>query len=178
MSIRPELTPETIFQIAWEVRDGEADPDDARRLIALFCDCFDRNERPPRELMRFIRDGFRTHLDEGRTLESSLGIHRKPGKPKAAENTRQSIALEVLRLRMEGLRHQDAIEATAKRQGWGETIISKAWKDHKMTALLLLRMERPHDQYPWTPAEVGRLCEIFKKSEWFVASGNTANIVK
>lgn len=175
MSKWGELTPDVVFQIAWEVRDGEADPSDARRMLKLFCDCVDLRESPPPELMRFLRDAFRVHLDDGKTIESALGLARREGRPKTALDVRQSMALEILRLRMTGMRHQKCLERVASTFSKPESVIGEAWARHKFDALLLLRLERPHDEYPWTSEEVDRLCAIFAGEPWFIAPENSAS---
>jgi hypothetical protein len=155
------ITPATIHQIACEVRDGEADPDDARRLIAHFCDCLDKGESIPHELVKHFQNAFRAYLDGGRTLESALGLVRKKGRPKADEGTRQEMAAEVLRLRLKGMSHQESLESVSEKFGWSSTIIGEAWCTHKFEAVCIVRNERPLDQYPWTSQEVDQLSTMF-----------------
>jgi len=106
-----ELTPATINQIAWEVREGNADPEDARRLLELFCESGDRI---PRELLSHFCEAFRAYLGGKKTLDSALGLARKRGRPGADEERQQMLAVEVLRHRLAGLSSEDAIAKVAE----------------------------------------------------------------
>ena len=165
MSRYGELTPATILQIAWEAKDGKVDPDDARRLLEHFCTCNDEKEM--RELIQHLRDAFKSYLSNEKKLEAALGLARKRGRPARDENMRQEMALEVLRLRMENIAHQECVQQISESYGWSATIVGEAWRDNKHFALMLMRLERALDQYPWMPSEIQRLGEIYADEEWF-----------
>lgn len=168
-----KLTPATIFQIAWEIRDGEADPEDARRLLELFCECRDGNHPPG--LIEHLRSAFSIYLKGERTLESALGLARRKGRPKADPDMRQRMAAEILQHRLAGMPHQECLTKVSEKFGWGETIVGEAWRDNQLDALILLRLERALDEYPWTANEVERLSEIFASAQWFIAPGKSQN---
>lgn len=160
-----ELTPATILEIAYEARQGKADPDDARRVIEMFCASADSNFPP--ELIGHLQASFREYLSGGKTLEAALGLVRKKGRPDANENVRQSMAAAVLRNRLDGMTHESSIAAVSDEFGWGESIIKEAWADNKQIALTLLRLERAEDGSHWTENERERLTKIFAKEPWF-----------
>ena len=172
-----ELTPSAIFSIAWDIRDGNANPADARRLLEKFCNDFDKgmfrtgmNEQD--YLLRHIRDSFCDYLDnEKKTIEAALGLVKKKGRPKADEQVRMKMAAEVLRYRMGGGSHQDALTEVSKTFCWGETIVGEAWAAWQFEAIIVLRCERPLDEFPWTPDEIKKMDEIFGDKPWYVMPG-------
>jgi len=85
------------------------------------------------------------------------------------------MAADVLRCRLDGTAHQECLAVVSDKYGWGQTIIGEAWAAHKQDALILLRLERAADKYPWAPDEVQRLAEIFKDEPWFIAPGKSPN---
>jgi hypothetical protein len=166
------LTSVQIYRIIFDVQAGEANPDDARRLLAHFCNCIDKGERIHPRLLRHLRDSFRAYLDDRRTLESALGLVKKKGRPKADENTRIQMAAEVLRRRLGGMSHQDALcEVALMYEKKSESIIGEAWAEWAEYGLHLLRLERPQKEYPWLPEEVERLIEIFGNKSWLIKPG-------
>lgn len=169
-SEKPEkLSRAAIHGIAWDIREGEASPEDARRLLECFCNAVDEKEAIPPELLRHLRDAFQTFLNNGKSIEAALGIARRIGRPKADPGVREQMAREVLRLRLDGTSHQDALAAVSERFGWGETIVAEAWRDHQLSAVVLIRLERHLESHPWTPEEVTRLDEIFPNKSWHLA---------
>ncbi len=169
------LTPATILDVAWGIRKGTALPDDARRLLSHFCDLLDRKEDIPYELLSHLRDAFRSYLDGKRTLESSLGLTRKRGRPRADEETRTKMAAEVLRLRLEKTSHQDALAHVANHFSCADSVIGEAWAAHKQDAWIVLRLERMLGKNPLTQIEESRLSEIFRDEPWFIAPGKSPN---
>lgn len=168
-SEKPEkLSRSAIYRIAWEIRDGEASQKAARSLLEYFCNVVDDEESIPPELLRHLRDAFSAFLNGKKSIEAALGIARKTGRPKADPQIKKKMAGEILRLRLGGTSHQDALAAVSEQFGWGETIVAKAWKWHQPDALDLIRIERPRESYPWTPEEVARLNEIFSDRPWYL----------
>jgi hypothetical protein len=172
------LTPAAILQVAHEIREGAADPKDARRLIELFCEC--TNDNLPEVLLDHLRYAFSSYLTDERSIESALGLVRKVGHPAADEKTRQDMALEILRLRLAGDSYQESQAKVSEQYGWGLTIVGKAWRDNKRAALDLLRLERWEDGRLWKPDEIKRLKKILAKEDWLTeielfASGYSSN---
>lgn len=164
-----EFTPATICQIAWEIREGKADPADARQLLELFCKS--RSNNIPPELITYLQDSFRCYLEGQKGIEAALGIVRKKGRPAADEEMRQKMAVAILRLRMQEMDHQQCLAKVTKEFHKSESIVSEAWRDHKQDALMLVRLGKALDKYPWTLEEVDRLCTIFQREPWFIAPG-------
>jgi hypothetical protein len=161
-----ELTPATIIDIAWEVHDGTANPEDARRLLAHFCDLINRGEPVPESLNRHLADAFGAYLSETRTLEAALGLARRRGRPNVDEE-RTRMAAEVIRSRLYGSSHQDALAAVGTQFHRSESIVSEAFRDHAAMGYILLRMERVLDSKPWTPDEIARLTAMFGDKDWW-----------
>ncbi len=168
-SEKPEkLTRAFINFIAWDIREGVASPEDARRLLECFCNVFDGKESFPPELLHHLRDAFRAFLDGEKTIEAALGIARKKGRPKADPEMRGQMATEILRLRLDGTSHQEALATVSEQFGWGETIVADAWREHQLDAIVMIRLERHLETSPWTPEEVQRLDEIFAGKSWYL----------
>lgn len=170
-----ELTQADIIQIAFEIREQTADPEDARRLLSQFCDFYDdRNETIPHELIMHLRDSFRSFLAGEQKLESAFGLKRKRARPKADPKMRTLMAVELLRLRLIKVSHQDALNEVSEKFGWGVSVIGEAWNAHKQDALICLRLERTLDASAWMPDEITRLTEIFGKEPWILAPEKSA----
>lgn len=168
-SDKPEkLTRAFIDEIAWNIREGEASPDDANSLLECFCNAVDNKETIPPELLNHLRDAFRTFLSKEKSIEVALGITRKKGRPKADSEVKVQMATEILRCRLDGTSHQDALTSVADAFGWGETIVGEAWAKWQQDAIIMLRLERSLENYPWTPGEVRRLDEIFGNKSWYL----------
>lgn len=170
------LTPAAIFQIVGDVKDRKADPQDAKQLLAHFCDCYDRREPIPPELLMHLRDSFSAYLSGRQSIESALGLARRTGRPNADPEMRIAMATEVLRMRLENrTAHQEALAQVSEKFGWGITIVSEAWAAHRLDAVLMLRLERQMDSCPWSDDERERLLEIFEGVPGFIPSGKSAN---
>jgi len=164
-----------IHQIASQVLDDEADPDDAKKLIEQFRDTFDREDRLPLELLRYVRDSFDAYLSgERRTLDRAFGRSRKSGRPKVEQSVQIEMATEVLRARLKGATHQDALLVTAEKFNRSESIIGVAWV-YQQEGLQMLRLERDHDRHPWSATEEVRLTEIFGEKGWFFTPEKSAS---
>jgi hypothetical protein len=188
-----------INQMAFAAQEGEASKDDARTLLALFCECVEhglisaRNPVADR-LLEHVREAFRAYLNGERvgkrdgkrkrdgkpgiveidisSIESALGLVRKRGRPKADEQMRMQMAAEVLRYRLDGeMPHQEALAAVERKFGWGQTIIGEAWRDYKQSALLLVRLDRDPDGF--TMQEKEKVCKIFEDEEWLITPGKS-----
>lgn len=169
-SEKPEkLTSAFINFVAWDIREGVASPEDARRLLECFCNAFDDRESFPPELLHHLRDAFRAFLDGEKTIEAALGIARKKGRPKADPDIRGQMATEILRLRLDGTSHQEALAAVSERFGWGETIVADAWREYQQEAIVMIRLERSlEENFRWPPEDVQRLDEIFADKSWYL----------
>lgn len=166
-----ELTPATIIQIAYEVREGIADPDDASRLLAYYCECIDTNAPTPPQLTQHLKDSFLEYLSGAKTIEAALGLRRKRGRPKADEETRTYMALEVLIRRMRNISHQDALAQVAEEFSHGVTVVGESWAAYKQDAYHLMRAMKYLEGSAWDRSEIERLSEIYKDEPWFVAPG-------
>jgi len=175
MIMREDLqnpSPSKIIDLQYERRDGEADPDDVRLLLQLFCDFVDKGSTPPFELLQYLRDGFRDYLSGSRKLEAAVGLARRRGPPKTDEGTLWLRAAEVLRNRLAGQTYEQAVFKAAEDLGVGETVIKEAWEAHNAHALILLRVERHFDKdrnRPFSLEEQARIIDIYKDRQAKVA---------
>jgi hypothetical protein len=146
-----ELTPGLICQTSSDIRDGKADPEQARRLLRHFLDCTERR-RPdqkvlPDPLLEFFRHVFAVYLKDPRpgNLEKLLGLTRqgrgRPINPETAENYHM-IAWEVLRRHLEGKSFSNAVLDASVKFSFHERNVQDIWKDHKRVALNLEAVSR------------------------------------
>lgn len=159
-----KLTPVDIHQIAVDVSEGKAEPEDARRLMQHFCDCMVKGEKVPDVLLEHFKNAFRAYLNEGKSIEAALGITRKRGRPAGSTNPfvdNTDLAYEIARRRLSGASHQNALEQVEQIIGVGQTAIGEAWVRHKMDVWIELRIERELEGRPWTDEEITRLEAIF-----------------
>ena len=164
----------TIWQIAWQVRDGEADVGDVKRLLMTVCYHFKRQEKLPKELHMFLADAFSRYLSGQATIEAALGLKKcKSGRRKIDADISTQIAAEFLRHRLEGLSWDDAIESTRKVVCKSKTVIEEAWAHHRHDARVVLRIERVLDKKPFSEEEVVVLEKIFKKEASLISPDNS-----
>ena len=128
-----------IHQIAWRVRDDEADPEEVQKLLEYICSLVDRKAQLPPEILRYIRDSLSAFLSgSANSLDGAFGLKkRKRGRRKADETDRRSMATEMLRLRLAGSSHRGALDEVAAQFFKEETTISDAWAAWKQDALIV-----------------------------------------
>lgn len=159
-----------IYQIAWQVRDDDADPEEVRNLLRYLCVLIDREEPLPPEIQRYVRDSLRAYLDgSAKNLDGAFGLQKRgEGRRKKSGKMELEMATEVLRLRLAGSKHRRALDDVASQFCKGKTTISDAWADWKQDAFISLRLERDLDKHPWTEKEMQILEQIFKKEQQFL----------
>lgn len=161
-----------IHQIAWRVRDDEADPEEVQELLEYICTLVDREEQLPPEMLKYIRDSLRTYLNHSRkSLDRSFGVKRKNVRPKAPRSQRVAMATEVLRLRLKGRNYEYAVSAVGVQFDKKPTVVGEAWAAHKFDSHIALRCERPKGKHPWTKREEARLYKIFANESWLITPG-------
>jgi hypothetical protein len=159
----PAITLGESRQIAHEIQEGTADPADARRLLDAFCQCVEHGRTPPSEIMEYLSIALRAHLG-GKAIEAALGLTRREGAPSKI-GLHQWMALNVLELRLAGLRSGEAIACTANAPGAirEESAVKGAWAKYQRDALLELRHRRAASGEQWTGEEFDRLERIFRR---------------
>ncbi len=170
MEPEDDLSQREIWSIAWDVRDKIADPEDVKRILIYFCGLVEEGRPLPFELRKYLKDAFISFLDDsGTSIESALGLKRgKSGRPKASEDDRIAIAAEILRHRLSGSSHEEAILSVGDEFHKGSTVLGEAWAAFQQDAVWVLRMERPVGEYPWTQEELERLEKMFSDKPWFI----------
>lgn len=167
MNHEDDLTPGVIANIAWDVSEASADPEDVKRVLAYFCSLVDEGKQLPIEMQDFLKDGFRRFLkDEATSVDQGLGLVRsKTGRPKADEDKRRQMAAYVLRERLSGKAHQEVLEDVAEEFGVSASTVGDAWSDHNATAPEWLLAERVlvTGQGSFSEEETRRLQKIYAK---------------
>lgn len=166
MSKWGELTPVTINQIIFEIRDGAADPDDARRLLELYCD---EKAEPQHALIQHVQACIGRYLSgEIKSLESAFGITPRKKNPHIVEQKQMEIAADVLRCRLDGNAHQECLEKLAEKHRKGKTAVGECWKRHKQSALISVLIERNSGNHEINKKdEEEALRKIFGKEPWW-----------
>jgi hypothetical protein len=158
-----------VTQIAYAARDGKAEPAEVREVLALFYRHAEAKTPIPQRVVEFVAEAFGRYLglkdfygpDErsANSLDSAFGLLRKKGRPEADEQTRRDMAVRVVELRLSGISHQEALERAAKDFGWARTIIGKAFRDHTLSAVMMIRNAR---QTPFSPDEKRLLARMLR----------------
>ena len=179
-SLEP-LSTSKLTRIACAASEGKADAADVLQVLDMFYRLAVDNRPIPRPLIDFVAASFgryRRHKDfygpderDARSLDSAFGLLRKKGRPEADEQQRIEMAAEVVRLRLSGTPHQEALDATAVTFGWAKTIVGKAFRDHLYSAVMANRNERPAG---FTPDEKRRLATMLK-GQPMIESGKIAD---
>jgi hypothetical protein len=164
------ITSSKLNQIAFAARDGRAEPDEVHEALRLFYRHVEAKTQIPPRLIEFVAESFGRYLgykdfygpDErsANSLDSAFGLLRKKGRPEADVQMRIKMAAEVVRLRLNGTPHQEALESAAVTFGWTKTIIGKAFRDHLLSAVAMNRIERPA---PLTPDEQRLLAKMLHR---------------
>jgi hypothetical protein len=170
----PELTLSKLNLMAFAAREGKARRDDAELLLALFCQCVERGEISARSpgadrLLEHVRESLRAYLTGKRTgnrddkagiaeikiggIESAFGLARKRGRPEADEHSRMQIAADVVRQRLAGISHQEAVEKVAEDVGKAESIVGEAFSAHRCSGVVLAHLDRADDP-GWSDTEI------------------------
>jgi len=171
------LSDSELFHLVLEVQNGKAEASDARRIIAELHRLMRTGAPIPDVLRSFLQDAFAKILG-GEPAENAFRLKRTgAGRPPNREVEERDIktAQEVLRRRLEGMTLEEAADDVAESTHRGATQVRGAYAKHKHQALILLRIERSLDEFPWSLTEIKRLTEIFEGDPWFIAPGNSRN---
>jgi hypothetical protein len=96
-----------------------------------------------RGLLLYLRDSIRRYQDnEERRMESAFGLKRRKGRPGVPEQRQIRFATEVLRLRLSGMGHQEALQQVAERYGHAASVIGEAYGKWRLSAVAMLRIEQ------------------------------------
>lgn len=162
-----ELTAGVVFQIAWQIREGNADPEQAKRLLRAFLGETETGvpaQKALREdLLEFFREAFRRILsgqDANLALGLSRGNHRPPGQN---EQRDWDIAYRVLLGRIRGKTQRSVAVTLAAEDYRGElsyreieTIAAK----HRQNAFVYLSLNMRLNGLTLTDTEQKRLTKI------------------
>ena len=120
---------------------GNANPNDAKELLQLFCDCIDKSKPIPIDILIFLKHAFTSVLTEEKTLDKALGLKRRRGTPKRDEEKDALVALQFLKLLNSGEPHVSARLILAEKLFISEGQIKKCWANYEEEARYLLRMD-------------------------------------
>ena len=171
-----ELTPADVRQIYMDVSNGTAKASDVKRVLDVFCHPEGKDGRAYQEALKFLQRRLSAFIRDEVPIENALGLVRKKGRPEADEEKRSEMATSVLKRRLAGESHQDALATVSESFHCGETCVGDAWRVYKMDAVFMLRMERANGSTPWSDQEIKRFCEIFKDEKWFVPPGESPTV--
>jgi len=147
------ISPVEIHQIACSIKDGKADPKDAKHLMEWFCDYVNKevqgrkqvlgcppDKQIPKELLWHFRDAFKEIL-KGKTPEQALGIVGRPGR---ATKTKYhiNVATEYLKLAIKDKKTKDIKTTLEDKFDLRKSAIEGIFKKYKVQALMQLRDER------------------------------------
>jgi hypothetical protein len=162
---KPSLTLSKINLIAFDVRDGKADPIEAKALMREYLAYSRLGLRAPDRLHQHLADCFERFLERNWSLSSAFGLNRnRAGHPEQTIEKERQTALVVLRAYLGGASLTKSVEQAMETCHRGERQVRKAWRNHKREAHDDLRMKRP-DASPWSDKERARLLRIFKGSQ-------------
>ena len=136
------MTPGEIKDLIDAIYHGTADPDDAKKLLKLFCDCIDKSEPVPDDILIFLKHAFTDVLTEEKTLNKALGLKRKRGTPKRDEEKDIRVALQFLKLKNAGETYLSTTISLAEKLNISEDQVKKCWKRYKDHAKHRLRLEQ------------------------------------
>jgi hypothetical protein len=170
----PELTLSKVNLMAFAAQEGRARRSEAKLLLALFCQCVEGGDISARSpgadrLLEHVRESLRAYLNGKRTgnrdhktsigeikiatIESAFGLARRRGQPKADEHSRMQMAAAVVRQRLTGISHQEAVEKVAEEFGKAESIVGDAFSAHRCSGVVMARLDRADDP-AWSDTEI------------------------
>ena len=174
MNPEDEVSPATINNLACDIPENKADPEDVRRVLNYFCLLVGEGKELPVELRKFLKDGFQAYLDgNASSVDQAIGLIRmKVGSPPKDELDQCILAARLLEARMANSNHQDALESVAKDNECGITKVGDAWKTFKGQAVPMLLYLRKGGDGNFSEAEWQKVRKIFKKDHeiierWF-----------
>jgi hypothetical protein len=136
------MTPGEIKDLIDAIYHGTADPDDAKKLLKLFCDCIDNSEPIPDDILIFLKRAFTSIIKEEKTANRALGLQRKRGTPKRDEEKDIRVALQFLKLKNAGETYLSTTISLAEKLNISEDQVKKCWKRYKDHAKHRLRLEQ------------------------------------
>jgi hypothetical protein len=136
------MTPGEIKDLIDAIYHGTADPDDAKKLLKLFCDCIDNSEPIPDDILIFLKHAFTSIIKEEKSANRALGLKRKRGTPRRDEEKDTLVALQFLKLLNSGEPHVSARLMLTEKLFISEGQVKKCWARYEDDARLLLRIEK------------------------------------
>ena len=141
------MTTTEIKDLIDAIYHGTADPDDAKKLLKLFCDCIDKSEPVPDDILFFLKHAFTSIIKEEKTANRALGLKRKRGTPKRDEEKDIRVALQFLKLKNAGETYLSTTISLAEKLNISEDQVKKCWKQYKDDAKLRLRLEQYRESH-------------------------------
>jgi hypothetical protein len=143
------LTPAVIYSIICDIREGNPDPDQARRLLEYFVKVTEGNidkRITDGGLFTFIRDAIKQYLDNPKNgeLERLLGLKLANKRP-LNTHKQMRLAWAVLENLLQGKNRAKAIKSVSDNFHVNERSIGKAWDKHKHTALTFETAKRANE---------------------------------
>ena len=164
--VNAAITPIRIWQIMFDVKDGDADPVNVKWALRAIYETLGAGLPLSREMRVFLKEGLKRFFDHDYSLDQAFSLKRtKRGRPGLPPETCQTIAAEILRQRLVGRSLEYAAQKVGSDFDIGSTEARRHWSENKLYGYMRLRSERPAEKCPWTNRELVALEKIFGRDE-------------
>ncbi len=157
------LSPRAIREISEKIKYQIAEPEDAVRLMLLFCDLVKNDKEIPKELKDHFVSAFKKIANNELSADRALGIKKTNNRPKADEGERIDIALEVLKYRLKGKTYKDSVEIVAAEKEIATTKVKDSWRQVKEQAMDVEIMDRYTKHLVFSEREKKLINKMFEK---------------
>lgn len=168
-SLLENLSPLSIKEIAKKIKHQIAEPEDALRLMLLFCDLVKKEKEIPKELLNHFHDAFIKITSFELSANRALGVERSNNRPPTNEHEGVLIAHALLQSRLEGNTYESSVALVADWIGAGNTKVKNNWKKYKEKALDTERMNRHITQNTFSTKERKLIDKIYKNESFYVS---------
>jgi hypothetical protein len=154
------ITDAGIGRLRFDLKDGDAHPDDACAALTSLRISLVGKKTLSKNQRQYLLRALNIWAD-GKTLDQAFGLKRpRRGRPNAALARQFQIAAEVLRELLKGDSLEIAAEKAGRKLGIGATQARLWWAENKISAIAIVRNERPPDRCPWSQDEAVRLAML------------------
>lgn len=164
------LSPLAIQEIAEKIRKQIAEPEDAYRLMLLFCDCVKNKRELPKELLRHFEAVFLKVVNGELKTDRALGIERSNNRPYAREEDGALIAHKLLQLRLKGKTYEKAVDLISAENQVCTTKVKNSWRKYKEQALITERISRCLIKNTFSRIEREKIDKIYKGEPYYISS--------
>jgi hypothetical protein len=158
-----KITDDGVGRLRFDLQKNGAHPGDAEAALSSIRLALGAKQRLTKNQNRYILRALNLWAS-GKTLDQAFGLKRlQTGRPKIAVERQIDIAAEVLRQLLLGYNLDMAGRLAGKRKGVGGTQARLYWAQTKLSAIAVVRNERPPNRGPWSQKEKARLETLLAK---------------